>query len=136
MGSYIDSSIALRLILDDPGSHRVRDWWRAARAAAEDLYASKLLQVEMSRVLHRQRLSPSLSLPVMSALWLIDIDDDVIHAASTISTGQHLRSLDAIHLGTATLLAPDGISVVSHDRRMKEVARGLGLSVVDPAEEP
>lgn len=134
MVAYIDSSIALRMILDDPGSAAVRAWWTAARNAGEEIYSSKLLQVEMPRVLQRERFSLALSVPVLSALWLIDIDDDVVRAASTISTGQHLRSLDAIHLGTATLLASDGITVVTHDLRMKEVAVGLGLIVVDPAE--
>ncbi|MBE1875570.1 hypothetical protein [Myceligenerans pegani] len=79
MSSYIDSSIALRMILDDPGSKAVR-------------------------------------------------------AVSTISPGKHLRSLDAIYPGRATLLAPDGITVVMHDIHMKEVADGLGLTVIDPAE--
>lgn len=134
VASYIDSSIALRMILDDPGSKAVRAWWTAARNAGEEIYASKLLQVEMARVLQREQLSLALSMPVLSALWLIDMDDDVIRAASTISTGKHLRSLDAIHLGTATLLAPDGITVVTHHNRMREVAGGLGLTVIDPAE--
>ncbi|MBO0841735.1 MAG: type II toxin-antitoxin system VapC family toxin [Nocardioides sp.] len=134
MAAYIDTSIALRLILEDPGSAGVRAWWRASRMAGEDLYSSKLLQVEMARVLQREGLSLALSMPVLSALWLIDIDDDVIRTASSISTGQHLRSLDAIHVGTASLLAPDGIAVVTHDKRMRTVAEALGLTVIDPAE--
>lgn len=134
MASYIDSSIALRMILDDPGSAAVRTWWTTARTVGEDVYASKLLQVEMARVLQREQLSLALSVPVLSALWLIDIDDDVIREASTLNSGKHLRSLDAIHLGTASLLAPDGVSVVTHDTRMKEVSRDHGLTVVDPAE--
>lgn len=133
MAAYVDSSIALRLIVDDPGSGPVRAWWRTARTAGEDLYSSKLIQVEIARVLQREQLSLALAAPVLSALWLIDIDDDVIRTASSISTGQHLRSLDAIHLGTASLLEPDGIAVVSHDARMKAVAESLGLSVIDPA---
>ncbi|MBO0852924.1 MAG: type II toxin-antitoxin system VapC family toxin [Nocardia sp.] len=134
MAAYIDSSIALRLILDDPGAQRVRAWWRTARTAGEDIYSSKLVQVEMARVLQREELSLALSMPVLSSLWLIDIDDDVIRTASSISTGKHLRSLDAIHLGTASLLAPDGVTVVTHDDRMKAVAETLGLSVLDPTE--
>lgn len=133
MAGYVDSSIALRLILDDPGSVPVRAWWRTAAAAGEDLYSSKLIQVEMARVLLRAELSLALAAPILSALWLIDIDDDVMRTASSIGTGQPLRSLDATHLGTASLIAPDGVAVVTHDTRMKTVAESLGLTVIDPA---
>jgi uncharacterized protein len=44
-----------------------------------------------------------------------------------------LRSLDAIHLATASLLGDSLGKVVTYDTRMAEAARGLGWSVVAPA---
>lgn len=44
-----------------------------------------------------------------------------------------LRSLDAIHLAAAQLIAPRLDSVVTYDRRMALGAAALGLIVTAPA---
>jgi predicted nucleic acid-binding protein len=44
-----------------------------------------------------------------------------------------LRSLDAIHLATASLLGETLGKVVTYDARMADAARQLGWSVVAPA---
>jgi predicted nucleic acid-binding protein len=85
------------------------------------------------------RVSVSFGLPaqarahdVLSRLDLICINDRVL----TISGGllpPELRSLDAIHLATASLLGDTLGKVVTYDARMAEAARGLGWSVVAPA---
>ena len=68
----------------------------------------------------------------MDGVELLDIGDDVIERACAL-TGE-LKSLDAIHLATATLLdAPrDPITVLTHDVRLADAARARGLAVVDP----
>jgi hypothetical protein len=44
-----------------------------------------------------------------------------------------LRSLDAIHLAAAQLVAPTLRAVVTYDRRMAEAAASLGFPVASPA---
>ena len=68
----------------------------------------------------------------MDGVELLDIGDDVIERASAL-TGE-LKSLDAIHLATATLLDDprDPITVLTPDARLADAARARGLAVVDP----
>ena len=44
-----------------------------------------------------------------------------------------MRSLDAIHLASATLLADANLELVTYDQRMAAAARELGIAVVAPA---
>ena len=44
-----------------------------------------------------------------------------------------MRSLDAIHLAAAALIAPELTALVTYDKRMAESAALLGFPVVSPA---
>lgn len=62
---------------------------------------------------------------------LIGIDDRILEAAGTLEP-RIVRTLDAIHLATATALGDDLDSIVTYDQRMAEAARLLGLSTATP----
>jgi predicted nucleic acid-binding protein len=63
---------------------------------------------------------------------LVRLDDALLDAAGLLEPVL-LRSLDAIHLATAQLMAPDLDAVVTYDRRMAQAAAALGFAVVAPA---
>jgi predicted nucleic acid-binding protein len=44
-----------------------------------------------------------------------------------------MRSLDAIHLAAAALIAPELTAMVTYDKRMAEGAALFGFPVVSPA---
>jgi uncharacterized protein len=46
-----------------------------------------------------------------------------------------LRSLDAIHLATARILAPELEALVAYDDRLVKAATDAGLAVVSPGTE-
>jgi predicted nucleic acid-binding protein len=69
---------------------------------------------------------------LLAELAVRDVDDEVLDRAGEIAP-LTLRTLDAIHLATATLLGPDLEAVVTYDRRMIEAARLYGLPVASPA---
>ena len=62
----------------------------------------------------------------------VDIHDAVVERACAL-TGE-LKSLDAIHLATATLLdrPRDPVTVLIHDARLAAAARACNIAVVDP----
>ena len=62
----------------------------------------------------------------------MDIHDAVVERACVL-TGE-LKSLDAIHLATATLLdrPRDPVTVLTHDARLAAAARARNIAVVDP----
>jgi len=71
---------------------------------------------------------------LLTALSYIAIDDEIVDAAMG-EPDRGLRSLDAIHLATARLLAPELDALVSYDDRPLKAARDAGLATVSPGVE-
>lgn len=63
---------------------------------------------------------------------LIRVSDRVFDVAAMLPPAE-LRSLDAIHLATASQLGASLARVVTYDGRMAGAARALGWTVVAPA---
>lgn len=125
---YLDASVALYAILPGGGDH-VQRWLDAAHARGETVFSSSLLQLELTRTLRREQLSPARALPVIRRVDMVSIDDGVLRLAAAIEP--HVKSLDAIHFATCSQLGND-VSMVTHDDNMAEVAQALGFPVHDP----
>jgi predicted nucleic acid-binding protein len=134
--TYVDSSIVLRKLFDEPG--QLEEW-----SQIESAYASHLIVVEVGRVVDRSRL-----------LGLID-DEDVarvnlaakraLRSITLLALTQRILdraaapmptvvgSLDALHLATALELAPtlDGpLVLATHDIQLARAAHASGLETV------
>lgn len=125
---YMDASIALHALLPG-GNARARRWLDETTLVGNEVFSSTLLQLELIRVLRREGLEVSLARPVLDRINLVSIDDGILRFAAAIEA--HVKSLDAIHLATCSLLG-SGITVVTHDENMAEVAVSLGLEAIDP----
>lgn len=125
---YLDASVALHVMLPG-GDRRARKWLDAVRRAGDEVYSSSLLHLELTRVLRRERLELALARPVLDRVNLVSIDDGVLRFAAAIEP--HVKSLDAIHLATCSLLG-SGVTVATHDGNMAGVAWQLGLDAFDP----
>lgn len=131
---YVDASAVLRLLFDEPGP--------AVRLAAGDVAASsELLEVEAFRAIDRERLLGRMDdrqtavkrkelADVVARLDLLPIDRAVIDRARS-SFAVNVRTLDAIHVATAEILAAEGIDVEfwTHDDRQRIAALSRGLTV-------
>jgi predicted nucleic acid-binding protein len=134
MNVYIDTSVILRRLLDDP--HAMADWgnW-------EQAYTSRLWQVETFRAINRLRLEKWIqdqdvailteNVSVINAsMTIIPVSDQIlIKAGEPLPTV--LSTLDAIHLASAMMLAP-AISIdrfLTHDRQLAVAARSVGFVV-------
>ena len=125
---YLDASVALHAVLPG-GDSRAQQWLDAVRQAGDEVYSSTLLHLELTRVLRRERLAVALARPVLERVNLVSIDDGVLRFAAAIEP--HVKSLDAIHLATGSLLGA-GVTVATHDANMLDVAPALGLDALDP----
>lgn len=125
---YLDASVALHVMLPG-GDGRARNWLETVRLDGDEVYSSSLLHLELTRVLRRERLDLSLARPVLDRINLVGIDDGVLRFAAAIEP--HVKSLDAIHLATCSLLG-SGVTLVTHDSNMAEVAPLLGVDAFDP----
>ncbi|PRY56660.1 PIN domain-containing protein [Knoellia remsis] len=123
---YLDSSVALRTILDVPQRPRLQAW---VDALSGPLVSSRLLRTEMVRVLRREGRPLDQADALLTRTGLLDITRETHTVAESI--GPHVRTLDAMHLATA-LLVGEPVTVATHDTSMMSVARDLGLAVTDP----
>jgi hypothetical protein len=100
--------------------------------AVAERVSSALLRIELARAVIRAM--PAL-LPdardLLLAFSSIAIDDDVVESAMN-EPDRGLRSLDAIHPGTARILGPDLDAIVSYDDRLIKAAQDAGLGTVSP----
>ena len=125
---YLDASVALHAALPG-GDRRARTWLDSMRARGDDVLSSTLLELELTRTLRRERIDVVRAQLVLRRVALVSIDDGVLRVAGAIEP--HVKSLDAIHLATCSMLG-SGITVVTHDPGMAAAAADLGLGAFDP----
>lgn len=123
---YLDSSVALRSILDVPERTRIQAWMQSPGV---DFVSSRLLRTEVIRALRRENRSPADAAPLLDRVGLFEITREAHSVAESIE--RHVKTLDALHLATA-LLVGGSVTVATHDSNMKSVAEHLGLITVDP----
>lgn len=134
LNAYIDSSVLLRVILDEKSSLKNINIYK-------NLYSSWLLRLECHRVLQRllknSQLSDSNYLKyiellnkALKSINLVEITKAVLTKAEQ-SFPLHIGSLDAIHLSTAIILKDHEIEsvVLTHDQQLAQNARALGFEV-------
>ncbi|MFP5068813.1 PIN domain-containing protein [Pseudonocardia nantongensis] len=125
---YLDSSVALRTILDVPERERLQSWMQATGTT---FVSSRLLRTEVIRVLRRDDRPLVDGAPLLDRVGMLDISRGTHTVAESIE--RHVTTLDALHLATALLIG-EPVTVATHDSVMKVVAEHLGLLVTDPVE--
>ena len=128
---YLDTSVVLLILLKQEGASSAKAFCERLEPA-ERVLSSILLRIEVSRALHREGLPLDIAEEFLDGVEIVDVHDAVVERACAL-TGE-LKSLDAIHLATATLLdrPRDPVTVLTHDARLAAVARARNLAVVDP----
>jgi hypothetical protein len=71
---------------------------------------------------------------LLTAFSYIAIDDEIVDGAMS-EPDRGLRSLDAIHLATTRILAPELEALVTYDDRLIKAAMDAGLATVSPGTE-
>jgi len=69
----------------------------------------------------------------LARLHQVGLDTPLLDAAASLASGTLLRSLDAIHLASAQLVAADLRAIVTYDQRMAASAAGMGYAVDAPS---
>lgn len=123
---YLDSSVALRIILDVPERSSLQEWMQAPGTT---FVSSRLLRTEVVRVLRRDGRPLADATPLPDRVGTLDITRETHSVAESIE--RHIKTLDALGLAMA-LLVGEPVTVAIHDSMMKTVAVHLGLSVTDP----
>lgn len=127
---YLDPAAVVKLVHAEPQSPALRAW--LDERAETGWISSVLTEVESFRALARYAPDAASRLPaVLDQINLIDLDPPIRILARTARPAT-VRSLDAIHLGTALHARNTLTSFVTYDRRLLDAARAAGL----PADSP
>lgn len=133
--AYIDSSVLLRFVLDEPGT--LKEFRQIEYAVS-----SELIRVECLRTMERYRSTAALEEndfieilnrihSLLANIEQVGISRPILHrAAQQFPT--HVGTLDAIHLSTCLLYQErlgNDMSLCSHDEALKRAARAMGIEV-------
>lgn len=135
MIAFVDSSVVLRKLFGEPGA--LAEWSQIDQA-----YASRILPVEVARVIDRYRLAGQIddadvaalhgeARRVLRSMQVLALSETVLRRAAG-PMPVVLGTLDALHLATALELAPtlDGpLVLATHDEQLARAARASGLDV-------
>jgi uncharacterized protein len=96
------------------------------------LFSSALSRVELHRALRRSGgVVQHTADEIFAGVGLVAIDQDVLSSAASLDPAA-LGTLDAIHLATALILAPDVERFVTYDVKLARAASRAGRSVESP----
>lgn len=121
---YLDSSVALAELLDET-EKPAETFWQA------NLVASRLLVYEVGTTLNRRGFGETLAADrdaLLQTILLLDLTPEVLERALR-PYPVHLRTLDALHLATATFVAQQtgSVRLATYDRRLVAAATALGI---------
>ena len=127
---YLDSAAVVKLVHAEPESSALRRW--LDKRAETGWISSVLTEIESFQALARYAPEAVSRLPaVLDQIDLIDLDQRIRILVRTVQPAT-VRSLDAIHLGTALQSRPGLTSFVTYDKCLLDAARAAGLPVDSP----
>lgn len=125
----LDSSALVKLAVLESESRALRTYLRNE----PDRISCGLARTEVLRAVRPSGPAAlSAARRVLRSIDLIRLDDALLDAAGMLEP-LGLRSLDAIHLAAAQLVAPTLRALVTYDRRMADAAAALGFATVAPS---
>jgi predicted nucleic acid-binding protein len=125
---YLDSSALVKLVIRETESSALRRALRLDSARA----TCALARVEVVRAVRPHGAAAvARARQLLRTLDVVQLDDELLDSAAMLDGGL-LRSLDAIHLAAALMLADDVTAVVTYDQRMAAAAAAMGLPVSAP----
>lgn len=128
---YLDTSALIKLVRREAESDALADWLEDR--AGDPLLSSAIAEVEVPRALRRSE--PALLTTVPGLLQRIAICeiDEAVRATAAAYSDPHLRSLDAVHLATAQVIAGSELTAfVAYDHRLLAAASTQGLTTAQP----
>lgn len=126
--AYVDSSAIVKTIIKEPQSAALRRQLRQF----DSHVSSGLARTEVIRAVRRADIE---ALPraydALGKITFIEVNAVLLDAAGQIEPAA-IRSLDAIHLAAARLVADSLDALFTYDTRMTEAAKSLGFAVLAP----
>lgn len=135
---YLDTSALVPLMIAEPSTGRCARLWDEAGAK----FSSRIAHVEASAALASAYRSHHIgadqheaALVLLDELWqeisVVEIDETLMRAASSLARSDGLRGYDAVHCASALRLAQLDVVAVSGDRALGDAWHRHGLMIAD-----
>ena len=127
---YVDTSAAMKLLVEEKESAVLADYLQRRRQDGDTLAASLLLHTELHCAANRrpEHIEHEDVSEVLAALALVDMEAGDLTTAPLLPG--RLRSADAIHLATALRL--NARAMIGYDTELCAASRTAGLEVFSP----
>ncbi|MDN5570825.1 MAG: type II toxin-antitoxin system VapC family toxin [Propionibacteriaceae bacterium] len=125
---FVDSSVLLRAIADR--STAARTWFESAYNAGDRFVGSRILELEVLRVVTNAGLALDVAHEYLDEFALVAVGDDLVDEAIALEPG--LGGADSLHIAAALRLGIGSVTLVTHDAQMARAALALGFTVLDP----
>jgi len=128
---YLDSSAIVKLVAPEPETPALVESLRGD----PEVISSALARVEVIRAVRRIGASDEReeqANDVVDRIALVPIDDAILIRAARLEPSS-LRTLDAIHLGTALSLGSDVSGLITYDAKLADAGLSEGLDVLTPS---
>lgn len=122
--AYFDASAIVKLSNLESHSQSLIDYLEQDVEA----FTSVIAEIEVVRALRR---AGAVREHAIKGFYLLAVDEDVRREAVELSPAA-LRSIDALHVATALMVADRDLEFVTYDDRQADAARQAGLKVVQP----
>jgi predicted nucleic acid-binding protein len=124
---YLDASALVKRYVAEEGSEELI----AAMGEAENWAISRIGYVETARAVGLA--AGKRALDRFQADWpsfeVVEVDASLAEHAAELTLSEELRSLDALHLAAALLIASDRLTLATWDVRLHRAAQNQGLGV-------
>ena len=129
MRIYADSSAIIKLIKEEEESSAVRSLF------SHEICTSILSVLEVNRFVETFRLKGPFDEfnKFTRDAYFVDLSIPVMVHLTNLKLPSFVKTLDAIHLGTAFLLKLSIDAILTYDMKMQRGAEALGLKVLAPA---
>jgi predicted nucleic acid-binding protein len=125
---YLDASVAVTAITDEPGSAETRSLLDGLTNEAHLVLSGRLLETEMRRTAIRLGISMIAVDSTLDALAVVEHERSDFRRAGTFQM-RNLGSLDALHLATALRVQAD--VMLTRDRSLAAACEAEGLALLD-----
>jgi predicted nucleic acid-binding protein len=127
--AYLDASALVKLAVHEPETPALQH----AILDRDALFTSEVGAIELQRALGRTGHASALDQAeaVLEAVFLADLTPAIRSQAGRLAPGV-IRTLDAIHVATASSLALPDLDFITYDDRQAAAARAQGLRVRQP----
>ncbi len=129
MNLYLDSSALLKRYLAEEGAVQ----FEAAFDEASGCAASRITFVETMRGLAAEPDQSARARKDWESVNVVELSPVVCERAVTVAKVRSLKTLDAIHLASALVIATDDLTFATFDRRLHAAAHAEGLTTLPAA---